>query len=63
MDRDIKAQITIRDLHKMTEKDVKLLAGWIRERAAKLEAAISEGQPWLVKHKNYEKIFYFRLMK
>ena len=63
MDRRMKAQITIRDLNKMTKADIKSLTSWLRNKAHALDDAVKPGAPWLVTRKDFVGLFHYRLMK
>ena len=63
MSKDKIAQVTIRDLHKMTKREVRKLVSWLRVSAKNLEGLTAKDQMWLVKRKDYVPLFNFVLMK
>ena len=63
MEKDKRAQITIRDLNKMDKKQVKSLVSWLRLKARALESAVEPGKPWLVTRRSFARLFRYRLMK
>ena len=63
MSKDKVAQITIRDLHKMTKRQVRSLASYLRTQAKNLESLTTKDQMWLVKRREYAPICRFSLMR
>ena len=63
MSKDKIAQVTIRNLHKMTKSEVKRLVSWLRTNAKTLESLTHKDQMWLVKRKEYAPLFRFGLMR
>lgn len=63
MEKDKRAQITIRDLNKMDKKEVKSLVSWMRLKARALESAVEPGKPWLVTRREFAGLFRYGLMK
>jgi len=63
MQKDKQAQITIRNLHKMTKQELRLVARWLRIQATTLAKLTERDQMWLVKRKEYAPIFRMSLMK
>lgn len=63
MSKDKVAQITVRDLHKMTKREVRFLASWLETQAKTLRSLTAEDRAWLVTRKEYAPIFNMGLMK
>ena len=63
MEKDKRAQITIRDLNKMDKREVKSLVSWLRLKARALESAVEPGKPWLVTRREFAGLFHYGLMK
>lgn len=63
MTKDKVAEISIRDLNKMTKKDVKSLVSWLRLKARALESAVEKGKPWLLTRREFAGLFRYGLMK
>ena len=63
MDKDKRAQITIRDLNKMTKRDVRSLVSWLRLKARALESNVANNKAWLVERKEFAGLFHYRLYK
>jgi hypothetical protein len=63
MSKDKVAQVTIRDLHKMTKREVRSLTRWLRTSILTLEHLTAKDQAWLVKRKEYAPLFRFSLMR
>ena len=63
MSKDKVAQVTIRNLHKMTKREVRRLASWLKTSAKTLDSLTAKDQAWLVKRKDYAPNFRFSLMK
>ena len=63
MRKDTIAQITIRDLPKMTKKEVRRLASWLRVQAHTLEEFTVKDQMWLVTRKQAASLIRFLLIK
>jgi hypothetical protein len=63
MSTDKIAQVTIRNLHKMTKQEVRRLTSWLKTSAKTLEALTHKDQMWLVKRKEYAPLFRFGLMR
>lgn len=60
MRSDKQAQITVRDLHKMTKREARSFIKWLRGRADMLEEDVEEA--WLVLRKQYAPLFHMSLM-
>ena len=63
MSKDKVAQVTIRNLHKMTKREVRGLTRWLRTSVQTLERLTAKDQAWLVKRKEYATLFRFSLMR
>ena len=63
MSKDKVAQITIRDLHKMTKREVRNLTSWLKVQVKNLEGLTAKDQAWLVSRKEYAPIFRMGLMR
>ena len=63
MSKDKVAQITIRDLHKMTKREVRKLTSWLKVQTKNLESLTAKDQMWLVNRKEYAPIFRMGLMR
>jgi hypothetical protein len=63
MSKDKIAQITVRNLHKMTKADVRYVAHWLERQARTLKSLTAKDQMWLIGRKEYAPIFNMGLMK
>jgi hypothetical protein len=63
MSKDKRAQITVRDMHKLTKKELRSVAQWLRTQASTLGKLTEKDQMWLVNRKDYAPIFRMSLMK
>lgn len=63
MSKDKIAQVTIRNLHKMTKRDVGRLVSWLRVSAKTLESLTTKDKLWLINRKEYAPLFRFGLMR
>ncbi len=63
MSKDKCAQLTIRDLGKMTKFEVRTLTSWLKVQIRNLESLTDKDQLWLVKRKEYAPLFRMSLMK
>lgn len=63
MSKDKVAQLTVRNLHKMTKREVRRLASWLETQAKTLKTLTAKDQAWLVERKAYAPIFRMGLMK
>ena len=63
MKSDKRAQLTIRDLDKMTKKEVRQVTSWLKTQVKNLEALTAKDQLWLVNRREYAPLFNMSLMK
>lgn len=63
MKTDAWAEISIRDLNKLSKREVRSLAAWLHSKARVLESAVELGKPWLVTRKEFSGLFRYSLMK
>lgn len=63
MRSDKQAQLTIRDLGKMTKKDVRQLTSWLKTQVKNLESLTAKDKLWLIKRRDYAPLFNMSLMK
>jgi len=63
MSKDKRAQLTIRDLGKMTKREVRNLTSWLKVQVKNLEGLTAKDQAWLVSRKEYAPIFRMGLMR
>ena len=63
MKSDKRAQLTIRDLGKMTKKDVRQLTSWLKIQVKNLESLTAKDKLWLISRRDYAPIFRMSLMK
>lgn len=61
MRKDKIAQVTIRDLHRMTKAEARRLIAWLNAKALDLDQAVDG--PWLVTRKQFARLFNMSLMK
>jgi len=63
MSKDKRAQLTIRDLGKMTKHEVRNLTSWLKVQIKILEGLTAKDKAWLVSRKKYAPIFRMGLMR
>ena len=63
MSKDKRAQLTIRDLGKLTKREVRYLTSWLKIQIKNLESLTAKDQLWLVKRKEYAPLFHMSLMR
>ena len=63
MSKDKRAQLTIRDLGKMTKAEVRSVTSWLKVQVKNLESLTAKDQLWLVKRREYAPLFRMGLMK
>lgn len=63
MSKDKRAQLTVRDLGKMTKAEVRQLTSWLKVQVRNLESLTAKDQLWLVKRKEYAPLFNMSLMR
>lgn len=61
MKKEFDAEITIRNMHKMTKAELRSRISWLKQKVKKLEK-LAKG-PWLVTRKEYTNLFSFRLVR
>ncbi len=63
MKSDKIAQLTIRNLGKMTKKDVRRLTSWLKVQVKNLDELTDKDKLWLISRKEYAPICRFSLMR
>lgn len=63
MAKDKRAELIVRDLGKMTKREVRSLVQWLELKAKTLKSLTAKDQLWLVKRKEYAPLFRMALMK